>query len=187
MYKKSQAALEFLTTYAWAFLVILVMIAALAYFGVLKPSRILPDRCNFGSEIGCEDYSLTYGGGDTATFNMRLRSNVGETIIIQDIGTGTALGVGLDLDSDATTPFDCTAFTTPTPTDEDGDTVADDFLWGSGTSATQEFQFTGCNDDSSGINKGDKAKIVVTITYYTAKSGSNYPHVVSGEILTTVN
>jgi len=38
MNKKGQAALEFLTTYGWAFLVILIMIGALSYFGVLNPS-----------------------------------------------------------------------------------------------------------------------------------------------------
>ena len=37
--RKAQAALEFLTTYGWAFIVILIMIGALAYFGVLNPSR----------------------------------------------------------------------------------------------------------------------------------------------------
>ena len=54
MFRKSQAALEFLTTYAWAFLVILIMIGALAYFGMLSPSKLLPDRCNFGSEVSCD-------------------------------------------------------------------------------------------------------------------------------------
>ena len=29
------------------------MIGSLAYFGILRPSRILPERCNFGAEIGC--------------------------------------------------------------------------------------------------------------------------------------
>ncbi|MBI2659218.1 hypothetical protein HYX05_03935 [Candidatus Woesearchaeota archaeon] len=49
MHSKSQAALEFLTTYGWAFLVILIMIGTLAYFGILNPSKILPNRCNFGA------------------------------------------------------------------------------------------------------------------------------------------
>ena len=34
--KKAQAAMEFLMTYGWAILVVLVTIGALAYFGVLK-------------------------------------------------------------------------------------------------------------------------------------------------------
>ena len=43
-YKKSQAAMEFLMTYGWAILVVLVAIGALAYFGVLKqPQTYLSD------------------------------------------------------------------------------------------------------------------------------------------------
>ena len=55
---KFQAAIEFLATYGWAFLVILISIGALSYFGVLSPSKLLPDRCNFGSEFGCVDYAI---------------------------------------------------------------------------------------------------------------------------------
>jgi nicotinamide riboside transporter PnuC len=45
MNKKSQAFLEFLTVYGWAFLVILVMIGALAYFEILSPSyKYNPDK-----------------------------------------------------------------------------------------------------------------------------------------------
>src|SRR3990167_2852536 len=66
---KSQAALEFLTTYGWAFLVILIMIGSLAYFGILNPSKILPDRCNFGPEFECLDYQIS---STTGTFKLRL-------------------------------------------------------------------------------------------------------------------
>ncbi len=45
MNKKGQAALEFLMTYGWAILVVLAAIGALAYFGVLSPSKFLPDKC----------------------------------------------------------------------------------------------------------------------------------------------
>jgi hypothetical protein len=44
MNKKSQAAMEFLMTYGWALLVVLMVIAALAYFGMLNPDRFLPDK-----------------------------------------------------------------------------------------------------------------------------------------------
>jgi len=40
--KKVQAALEFLMTYGWAVLVILIAAGALAYFGVLSPDKFLP-------------------------------------------------------------------------------------------------------------------------------------------------
>ena len=83
-YKKSQAALEFLTTYGWAFLVILIMISTLAYFGILSPSKLLPDRCNFGSEIGCKDFTIVNNG-----VSLRLKNNAGEPIIIDAISAST--------------------------------------------------------------------------------------------------
>jgi len=77
MQRKSQSALEFLTTYGWAFLVIIIMIGTLAYFGILSPSKLLPNRCNFGSEFQCLDYRIT-----TSELRMRLKNNVGEPITV---------------------------------------------------------------------------------------------------------
>ncbi|MBN2459785.1 hypothetical protein JXB28_05865 [Candidatus Woesearchaeota archaeon] len=74
--KKAQAALEFLTTYGWAFLVILVMIGALAYFGILSPSRFLPERCNVGPEFSCDEHQVLSAG----TLNIIFTNNVGDTI-----------------------------------------------------------------------------------------------------------
>ena len=38
MMNRKAISTEFLTTYGWAFLIILIMIGALAYFGILSPS-----------------------------------------------------------------------------------------------------------------------------------------------------
>ena len=64
--KKSQAALEFIMTYGWAILVVLVAIGALAYFGVLSPDQFLPNRCTFPSGIACVDYIAVdeFGAGN---------------------------------------------------------------------------------------------------------------------------
>src|SRR3989338_7838061 len=59
--RKAQAAMEFLMTYGWAILVVLVVIGALAYFGVLSPGKLLPDRCQLPPGISCDDYSLVGG------------------------------------------------------------------------------------------------------------------------------
>ena len=56
--RKSQAALEFLMTYGWAILVVLVAIGALAYFGVLSPDKFLPAKCTLSSGIGCVDHKV---------------------------------------------------------------------------------------------------------------------------------
>jgi hypothetical protein len=71
--RKGQAAIEFLTTYGWAFLVILVMIGALAYFGVLNPSGLLPARCTFSPEVACLDHRIS-----GTTLDLRIRNNVGQ-------------------------------------------------------------------------------------------------------------
>jgi len=54
MFKKGQAAMEFLMTYGWAILVVLIAIGALAYFGVLNPSRFLPNSCTVSNQFACE-------------------------------------------------------------------------------------------------------------------------------------
>jgi hypothetical protein len=58
MKRKAQAALEFLTTYGWAFLVILIMIGALAYFGVLNPSNLVPDKCIASGGFTCQESQI---------------------------------------------------------------------------------------------------------------------------------
>ena len=42
--ERQSVALEFMFTYAWAILVVLDMIGALAYFGVISPDRFLPNQ-----------------------------------------------------------------------------------------------------------------------------------------------
>ena len=61
--KKAQAAMEFLMTYGWAILVVLVAIAALAYFGVLTPTKFLPERCTMPSGIACLDHKASASTG----------------------------------------------------------------------------------------------------------------------------
>ena len=90
---KAQAALEFLTTYGWAFLVILIMIGTLAYFGVLSPGKILPNRCLFGTEFQCIDYRIQIGQID-----LKLKNSVGEAIDVDSYSIGT----------EATTSLTCT-------------------------------------------------------------------------------
>ena len=59
MFKKGQAAMEFLMTYGWAILVVLAAIGALAYFGILSPSRHIPESCIFQQGIACVDFKVT--------------------------------------------------------------------------------------------------------------------------------
>jgi len=70
--KKAQAAMEFLMTYGWAILVVLVAIGALAYFGVLSPQQYLPDKCTIstGSGLYCDEFT-TSASADTVTVRVQ--------------------------------------------------------------------------------------------------------------------
>lgn len=89
--RRGQAAFEFLTTYGWAFMIMLVMIGALSYFGVLRTDIFLPERCIFEAGITCRDYQAEVGGNLKAklinTFGKPLQI-INTTIDCQGI-TGT--------------------------------------------------------------------------------------------------
>lgn len=80
MIKKGQAAMEFLMTYGWAILVVLAAIAALAYFGVLSPSNLLPEQTTFAAPLANIDQATI----DATSGNVQvvLKNNVGQTIKI---------------------------------------------------------------------------------------------------------
>ncbi len=81
MSKKSQAALEFIMTYGWAILVVLVAIGALSYFGVLNPGRYLPAKCTLQPGIACTDSKVTNGGaGGVGQMTIRITNSIGSDI-----------------------------------------------------------------------------------------------------------
>ena len=97
--RKSQAALEFIMTYGWAILVVLVAIAALAYFGVLSPERFLPSKCTLSSGIACLDFKAT-----ATDLTLAIQNSLGHDVTIDCVSAfqctrqGTcAQGSGLTL------------------------------------------------------------------------------------------
>ena len=80
MFRKSQAAMEFLMTYGWAILVVLVAIGALAYFGVLSPDRFLPSRCTLPAGIACVDHEVTDPGSGSGNVYIVVRNGLGYDI-----------------------------------------------------------------------------------------------------------
>jgi len=94
--KKGQAAMEFLTTYGWAILILIVTVTALANFGVFR----LPDQQNFCSvsaPFACVDVKVC----TEESSNSNMISNVtiiANNVISMSVGnfisnTGTCTGV----------------------------------------------------------------------------------------------
>ncbi|MFP4118977.1 MAG: hypothetical protein ACLFTH_02895 [Candidatus Woesearchaeota archaeon] len=162
--QKGQAALEFLTTYGWAFLVILVMIGALAGFGILTPSNFLPDRCNFASELSCSESAIV--ADDETDFDpdlkLFLKNNIGNSVKIDpaDIEveseyiSGTYTGCTIDGSTDTAT-----------------------------ISASDAVNIT-CSDMGEFPAPGEKAKIQVDLKYTPV--GKNLAKAVQGEIFTDI-
>jgi uncharacterized protein (UPF0333 family) len=80
MNKRGQAAMEFLMTYGWAIVVVLAAIGALAYFGVLSPEKLLPDRTTFSAPIPNVDNAVVRLSGNSV--EVAFRNNKGIAISI---------------------------------------------------------------------------------------------------------
>lgn len=161
--RKAQAALEFLTTYGWAFIVILVMIGALAYFGVLNPSKVTPNRCLVEAGIECKEYRMTQD-----TVNIVLNNRKGSGMIIS----------GMTATSDVGTPGACTVNTiavTPGPP-----AVTTTIL----PEGTITIACTDAINHPFASSVGNKVKVDFTITY-TAPGGT-LSQVAGGSVYTQV-
>jgi len=104
MLKRAQAAMEFLMTYGWAILVVLVAVGALAYFGVLSPDSFLPKKCTLSPGIACEDHKATSSsvevvlrngmGRDMTSVGVRVPECAGSTTATPQVGGDDTLSNG---------------------------------------------------------------------------------------------
>lgn len=130
--KKSQAALEFLTTYAWAFMLILLTIGALYYFGIFDFDKFLPQKCVFPSQFDCLDFAFI---DDEVRF--KLINNIGEEVFISSF----------KITNDASNPLSCTE-----PSNQ-GNWIE---------SEERDFVFSGCTDGAFFEGERTEVKINMT-------------------------
>lgn len=157
--RKGQAALEFLTTYGWAFLVILVMIGALAYFGVLNPKKFIPPSCTIGAPFLCEDHLIKLN-----EVTLKIRNGNEPTTIIEVLLKNQDQGENVTIDGvtycGTTLPAVCSA----------------------GEVSDMNIDIT----TYTGLTLGNKQKLLVSIIYYKTTSGSAYTKIAEGELIGTV-
>lgn len=82
-YRKGQAAMEYLMTYGWALLAIVIVIAALIY---LNPFRA-PELCLFQQQgFSCsEPNPQLYSDGGDVSMNVRIWNKLGKTVIVHGV------------------------------------------------------------------------------------------------------
>lgn len=78
--KRGQAALEFLMTYGWVILIVIIVIGALAAFGVFDVARLVPDKCVLPTQLSCQDH-----GASSGLLQMELLNSFGRDIEINSI------------------------------------------------------------------------------------------------------
>ena len=79
--KRGQAALEFLMTYGWVILIVIIVIGALAAFGVFDVSRLVPDKCLLPTQLSCRDF----GAPDANTVQVELLNTLGRTVVVNTV------------------------------------------------------------------------------------------------------
>lgn len=172
---RGQASLEFLTTYGWAFLVIIVMIGAISYFGVTNPTMFVPERCQFSPEVSCEDFYVTQSGS-LGVVMLDLRQKTGRTAYIEGLECSDLL---LEADSlsyyhESTDDLDEGNNALP-PTDP---TMRQ---WDPAERVTLKCLFS--PNPFEGI-KGERVRIPLELTI--KKRDDGFDHVIQGELTGTV-
>ena len=155
--KRAQAAMEFLMTYGWALLVVLVAIGALAFFGVLNPSKFLPNSCSLAPGFACTDFKASASGN---TVTIVLQNGLGDTLnsvslYLNSANPGCSAPSGL--------------FTPSTITMQDGGT----------TTLTLTCAGTTLTGKSGSKLKGD-----LVISYYTQSGGQLHQKI--GQLVTGI-
>ncbi len=79
--KKGQAGLDFLMTYGWALLVVVLVVAALFALGIFDIGSFLGSRTSGFSQIGIVGWNLDSGG----TLSVMFENHAGKTVSITNV------------------------------------------------------------------------------------------------------
>lgn len=83
MNKKGQAAAEYLMTYGWAVLILVIIVAIIAGGGLITPSMVISEKCEIGPNIVCS--TQAYNDGDNFNLIMKLQNSFGYKIKITEM------------------------------------------------------------------------------------------------------
>jgi len=80
---KAQAAMEYLMTYGWAILIVVIVAAALYALGIFSPATYTGTRATGFANIGIPSDWAYFG--DTQNFNVTLQNSLGQAINITGV------------------------------------------------------------------------------------------------------
>ncbi len=155
---RGQAALEYLMTYGWAILALLIVVGVILSSGIFSPSFIFSESCGFGNNMPCHD-AIYFKDTTIPTITISLYNSLPYKINITDVQIISQDGVD--------------KFTTNDPLG----TVE------SGSNITLTF-----SGNKGAFSAGSIAKFYGTITYASCAQElgggcQNTPHTITGSIV----
>lgn len=82
---KGQVSVEYLMTYAWAFLVLLLMVGVMYYMDLFNMEKYSAQYCIFDANMYCSDYSVQTYGNNTFDVYIALQNNMDDDIFINKV------------------------------------------------------------------------------------------------------
>ena len=174
--QKAQASFDFLATYGWVFIVVLTTIGALTYFGMFDPKRYLPEECEFGQNIICDDWSIAKSG-NTFNMNLKLKNNMEKPIEPVNISLFDHDGNPVACEGYVYCPF---TVSNPNWTDPDADGAFDtpDTQWNLGAFCRVELQ-----DCAKNIVRDSKDYYSIKLGFRKATATHDSPvHLIQGRL-----
>ncbi|MBI2079991.1 hypothetical protein HYT84_04445 [Candidatus Micrarchaeota archaeon] len=77
---RGQVAIEYLATYGWALLLLVIVIGAIISTGVLTPTYLISEECNLGPSLPCN--FIAYGDDTSTSVDMTVTNGFGYKILI---------------------------------------------------------------------------------------------------------
>jgi hypothetical protein len=161
--RKGQAAMEYLMTYGWALLALVIVIIALMATGAFNPSYLIAEECTLQPDLSCGGHLLYLDTGGTPILKFRVNNGLGYNIRISDIMVTTSDG----------TVYDAYSLNPSSVEIEQG------------TSVDVEMELGGLT-----AIKGETERLKVSLTYVSCAPEVNYDcdssgpeHIVSGRIV----
>lgn len=174
--RKAQAALEFLMTYGWAILVVLIVIGALAYFGVLNPTILLPEKCTMQMGLYCKNHIIM----DNNMVFFELENGMGKGIIL------TSMNVTGDL-------VNCWVRFAEASCPSSGNPWDDCFNQKNGLHINNgQSRVFNMSDDAvtytscSTVKRVGKTKASIAIKWYFDDATKLFTHTMNGEVLSNI-
>jgi hypothetical protein len=90
-YRKGQFAIEFMSTYGWALLILMAALGALVYF-MPNFRAITSEKCTFGPGVACLGTQLT-----EENLTIALRNSMGQTIYNVSVNTTLPIVMRCDI------------------------------------------------------------------------------------------